>query len=104
MKLFNSYYFRNCSVLILRKETSSNTKTQETFTCSKLIIKATEKGVKYGQTQQQTLKRRQRRCSGVVVYFERISYLFLVFLLLTLKSKCLLEIISTNNLQVKCHV
>ena len=50
-----------------------------------------------------TLERRQRRCSGVVVYFERISYLFLVFLLLTLKSECLLGIISTNNLQVKYH-
>ena len=49
--------------------------TQVTFTCSKSIIEAVEKDVKCVQS-----------CSGVFVYFEHISRLFLVFLVLTLEQ------------------
>ena len=48
---------------------------QPAFTCSKLTIETLELGVKYVQW----------RCSGIfIVNFEHISYLVLVFLLLTL--------------------
>ena len=47
---------------------------QPAFTCSKLIIKTLEQGVKY-----------VRRRSGVfIVNFKHISHLVLVFLLLTM--------------------
>ena len=57
-------------------------------TCSGLTIETLEQGVKYVQSLK-TQGGRHRRLSGVfIVNFEHISYLVLVFLLLTLNSKC----------------
>ena len=58
------------------------------FTCSRLTIETLEQGVKYVQSLK-TQGGRHRRLSGVfIVNFEHISYLVLIFLLLTLNSKC----------------
>ena len=56
---------------------------QLTFTCSRSTTKTLEKSVK--KLTIKTPERRQRRRSGVVIVsFENISHLFLVFPLLTL--------------------
>ena len=76
-----------------RKESSSSGilafvffSSQLTFTCIKLTIETLEKGVEYVQSKVW----RHWRCSGVVIVnFELISLLFLVFLLLTLNKSML---------------
>ena len=57
------------------------------FTCSGLTIEALEQGVKYVQSLKTQGQRHGRRSGVFIVNFEHISYLVLVFLLLTLNSK-----------------
>ena len=62
---------------------------QPPFTCSKLVIKTLEQGVKW------------RRSVVFIVNFEHISHLVLVFLLLTLNNAGS-DTLSTNHRRLKC--
>ena len=62
----------------------SNLPTQPAITCSKLTIETLEQGVKCPKLTIKISEQSHWRCSGVfIVNFEHISYLVLVFLLLT---------------------
>ena len=74
--------------------------TQPAFTCAKIIIETLEQGVKYVQSNNKdtrTTDRRYWRRSGVfIINFEHISYLVIVFLLLTLNMTTPVGMSFTN--------
>ena len=75
--------------------------TQQTFTCLQLTIDTLEKGFKCLlrlTIKMNTPERRHcRRSVVIIVNVELISHLLLMFLLLTLNSKCLLGIFNLSK-------
>ena len=61
---------------------------QQTFTCSKSIIQALKKEMCSKLTTKTSKRRQCRRPVVFIANFEQISYLFLLFLLLTLNNIC----------------
>ena len=60
--------------------------TQLTFTCSKSTIETVKKGMKYVKVNNKTLERLMTSFLCLYCYFEHISLLFLVLLLLALNK------------------
>ena len=69
-----------CSKLIIKTA-------ERSLTCSRSIIKALEKGEIFSKLTRKTPELRQGRFAVFfIIKFEHISYLFLVFILLTLNK------------------